>query len=93
MTDSAGTLEHPAPGNPDAAAILEAVMKRNSPVVSVPGRTPRISRDNDYEAWDANNPVRQEFRRLLNREILRNNDKKDARMALKAWGVICDLSP
>jgi len=83
--DSVGRYDHLAPRNPNAEAILRAVEKRNPNAVSIPGRTPRISRNNEFEPWDANHPVRQEFRRLLDPGILRNNDKKDAVMALRVW--------
>jgi len=82
--DSAGRFNHLAPRNPDGAAILEAAVRRNPTAVSVPGRTPRISRNDGFGAWDSGHSVRQEFRRLLDPGILRKNNPKDAVMALKA---------
>ena len=65
-----------------------AAQRRNPTVVSVPGKTPRISRNDEFEPWDADHPVRQEFRRSLNPGILRNNDKKDAAKTLRVWSLI-----
>jgi hypothetical protein len=85
---------HLAHKNTDAdSAILRAAERRNPKAVSVPGRTRRISRDNEFEPWDANHPVRQEFRRMLDPGILRNNDRKQAAKALRAWNLINDHSP
>ena len=82
--DSVERPDNLAPKDPDAEARLRAAERRNPKAVTVPGRTRRISRDNEFEVWDANHPTRQEFRRLLDPGILRNNDKKDAAMALRA---------
>ena len=82
--DSVERFDHLAPKNAKTEAILRAAERRNPKAVSVPGRTRRISRDNEFEPWDANHPVRQEFRRMLDPGILRNNDKKNAAMALRA---------
>jgi hypothetical protein len=81
--DSAGRFDHLAPRNPNAAAIVRAAENRNPTAVSVSGRTPRVSKNNEYEPWDADHPIRQEFRRMLDPGILRNNDKKDAAMSLR----------
>jgi len=70
--------------------ILRATERRNPTAVSVPGRAPGISGDGEFEPWDLDNPVRQEFRRLLDPGILRNNDKKDAAISLRAWIPIHD---
>lgn len=82
--DSVGKYNHLTRGNPNATAILRAAEERNPTAVSASGRTPRVSRNDEFEPWDADHPVRQEFRRLLDPGILRNNDKKDAAMALRA---------
>ena len=81
--DSVGRFDHLAPENPTREAISRAAQRRNPKAVSIPGRTRRISRDNEFEAWDANHSARQEFRRMLDPGILRNNDKKDAAVALR----------
>ena len=81
--DSVGRFDHLAPRNANAAAIVMAAESRNPTAVSVSGRTPRISRNNDFEPWDADHQTRQEFRRLLDPGIIRNNDKKDAAMSLR----------
>jgi len=87
--DSIGRSDHLALRNPNAEAILRAVEKRNPKAVSVPGRTPRTSKKHEFEPWDANHPMRLEFRRLLDPGILRNNDKKDA---VKALRVLNDIT-
>lgn len=91
--DSCVKFDHLAPSNPIREATLRATERRNPTVVSIPGRTPRISRNDQFESWDAGHPVRQEFRRLLDPGILQNNDKKDAAKSLRAWDPIDDSSP
>ena len=91
--DSVGSSDHLAPRNPNAEAIVRAAEKRNPKAVSVPGRTPRISRNNEFEPWDANHSMRLEFRRLLDPGILRNNDKKDAVKALRVRVPIDNYLP
>lgn len=81
--DSAGRFEHLAPRNPNAAAIERAAQNRNPGAVVSARKTSRISKDDDFEPWDPGHPARQEFRRLLDPGILRNNDKKDAAMSLR----------
>lgn len=71
--------------------VLRAAEKRNPRLLAKPGKTPRLSRDGRYEAWDANHSMREEFRRLLDPGILRNNDKKDAAEALKVRRFIDHL--
>lgn len=88
--DSAGRFDHLAPRNADASAILRAAERRNPTAVAVSGKTPRISRNDEFEPWDADHPVRQEFRRLLDPGILRSNDKNDAAMSLKARDPVDD---
>lgn len=86
--DSCARFDHLTTGSPDRDAISRAAQMRNPTAVSVPGRKPMISRNNQFDAWDAGHPVRQEFRRLLD-GILRNNYKKDAAKALR----VRDLRP
>lgn len=86
--DSTGRFDHLARRNPNAAAVLRAAERRNPEAVAVQGKTPRISKNHEFEPWDADHPARQEFRRLLDPGILRNNNKKDAIMALKASNSI-----
>ena len=85
--DSVGRFDHLSPRSVDSAEILRAAERRSPTAVAVSGKTPRISRNNEFEPWDSDHPVRQEFRRLLDPGILRNNDKKDAVMSLKAWNT------
>ncbi|KAF9652225.1 hypothetical protein BDM02DRAFT_3109668 [Thelephora ganbajun] len=87
--DSTERFDHLAPKNPDAQVILWAAERRNPTAIAVPGRTPRISRD-EFEPWDAGHPLRQEFRRLLDPGILRNNDKKDAGTSLRVLNEITE---
>lgn len=93
--DSIGRFDHLAPKSPRTdPAILRAVERRNPTAIA--GRTRRISRNNEFEPWDANHPTRQEFRRMLDPGILRNNDKKDAAIALRVrnlWLMINARSP
>jgi len=88
--DSVGRFDHLQPRNPNAEAILRAAQKRNPRAVSVSGKTPRMSKNDEFEPWDADHPVRQEFRRLLDPGILRNNDKKDAAMSLRVLNKITE---
>lgn len=72
------------PSNPDKTAILRSAAERRNPTaVAVSGKSPRISKNGGFDAWDAGHDARQEFRRMLDPGILRNNDKKDAVMSLK----------
>ena len=52
-----------------------------------------MSRDDEFEPWDREHPELQEFRRLLDPGILRNNDKNDAAMSLRVWDSIHGSSP
>lgn len=72
--------------------VLHAAEKRNPRLLANPGKTPRLSRDGNYEAWDANHSTREEFRRLLDPGILRNNDKKDAVAALRVLDIVDEVS-
>jgi hypothetical protein len=90
--DSVARFDHLRPRNSDSEAIFRAAQRRNPTVVAVPGRAPRISRNNEFEPWDADHPVRQEFRRMLDPGILRNNDKKDAVKSLRVRNPISDSS-
>jgi hypothetical protein len=65
--------------------ILRQAAERRNPRarVAASGKTPRISKNSDFEPWDADHHVRQEFRRMLDPGILRYNDKKDAVASLK----------
>jgi len=84
--DSAGQSDDLAPRKPDLEAILKAAERRNPTAVSVPGKTPRISMNNEFEPWGPDHDLRQEFRRMLDPGILRNNDKNDAARSLRVWG-------
>ena len=88
--DSCARFDHLAPRNLDVEAIARAAQRRNPTAVSVPGRTPRISRNDRFEPWDADHPVRQEFRRSLDPGILQNNDKNDAVKTLRARNPVGD---
>jgi len=81
--DSCARFDHLTPRSPDTAAIARAAQRRNPTAVSVVGKTPRISRNNEFEPWDAGHTARQEFRRLLDPGILQNNDKNDAAKSLR----------
>ena len=73
--------------------VRQAAEMRNPRLLANPGKTPRLSRDGKYEAWDANHAVREEFRRLLDPGVLRNNDKKDAVAALKVLDIVGNFPP
>ncbi|KAF9780163.1 hypothetical protein BJ322DRAFT_315055 [Thelephora terrestris] len=76
--------------NPNAVAILRAAEARNPTASAVSGRTPRVSKNSQFEPWDANHPVRQEFRRLLDPGILGRNNKKDAVVSLRLLNKITE---
>ena len=42
--------------------------------------------NNEFEPWGPDHDLRQEFRRMLDPGILRNNDKNDAARSLRVWG-------
>jgi len=86
MMDSAVQSDNLAPRKPDLEAILRAAERRNPTAISVPGRTPRISMNHEFEPWGPDHDVRQEFRRMLDPGILRNNDKNDAARSLRVRG-------
>jgi len=88
--DSAGRHDRLAPRNKDTAAIERAAQNRNPRAVAVSGKKTRVSRNREFEPWDTDHPVRQEFRRLLDPGILRNNDKKDAAMSLRVLNKITE---
>lgn len=73
-----------SPRNPTTEAIMRAAQRRNPTAVAVPGRTPRVSKNKEFEPWDVDHPVRQEFRRLLDPGILGRNNKKDAAASIRA---------
>lgn len=81
--DSAGRFDHLAPRNPNTAAIERAAQSRNPRAVTAAGKKTRVSKNHEFEPWDTDHPIRQEFRRLLDPGILRNNDKKDAAESLR----------
>lgn len=87
--DSVNRFDHLAPRNPDAAAILRATERRNPTATAVRGKAPRLSKNSAFGPWDADHPQRQEFRRMLDPGILRNNDK-DAVMSLRVLNEITE---